>query len=527
MTVTELRGVMPWPGPATVNVVAQSGTTESNPMAGLAFAAVLSREVANDTDAPFMSMPETPPEQEALDELSVTEAVNTAPEPATLPAGRSGRAVPGLRQDAGGTADPREGEMLQDLSMLLMDDALLRDAQPGTGGVSPGDVTLKPAAALRIDAVRQEVITRGDAEPPQLVRNAQGSGTRPSAFEGPTDTFAPDGVTTKSEARLPGAGPATLSGQAAEQIEPSPPRLPMPSGGGGVPAGLMPATSDTPVPLRLPLSAAGPDALSFALGSPPVSTAKANAPVVEPSGATPVVAPGPPAPAPETSSIGAVAAPSATSIVAAGTRLAPASAAVMLIPALRAAPSQAAVLQAGVSTSLVATMSKGADPLGLVETGLGALEPRAPAPMVGTAPLPTTVGQDILRQIAIRIAHAGESGPGGTRGIIELNLSPEELGRVRLRLHPSEAGLSVTITTDRPETLDLMRRNIDLLAREFLEIGYLDAQFDFAQEGQGSDPGQAPPPFAPAPALDTTTPGADSSVPAALLALGARLDIRL
>ncbi len=37
---------------------------------------------------------------------------------------------------------------------------------------------------------------------------------------------------------------------------------------------------------------------------------------------------------------------------------------------------------------------------------------------------------------------------------------------------------------DRPETLELMRRHIDILAQEFRDIGYGSAEFSFGQGGQ-------------------------------------------
>jgi flagellar hook-length control protein FliK len=69
---------------------------------------------------------------------------------------------------------------------------------------------------------------------------------------------------------------------------------------------------------------------------------------------------------------------------------------------------------------------------------------------------------------------------------IEIALNPVELGRVRLTLSTSEAGISVNIVADRPETLDLMRRNIEDLGRSFADLGYEDISFAFGQ-GERSD----------------------------------------
>ena len=67
---------------------------------------------------------------------------------------------------------------------------------------------------------------------------------------------------------------------------------------------------------------------------------------------------------------------------------------------------------------------------------------------------------------------------------IEIALSPTELGRVRMVLSASDAGITVNILADRADTLDLMRRNIDDLERSFSEMGYEDIAFSFGQTDQ-------------------------------------------
>ena len=67
---------------------------------------------------------------------------------------------------------------------------------------------------------------------------------------------------------------------------------------------------------------------------------------------------------------------------------------------------------------------------------------------------------------------------------IEIALSPAELGRVRMVLSASDAGITVNILADRTDTLDLLRRNIDDLGRSFAEMGYEDIAFSFGQTDQ-------------------------------------------
>jgi len=76
---------------------------------------------------------------------------------------------------------------------------------------------------------------------------------------------------------------------------------------------------------------------------------------------------------------------------------------------------------------------------------------------------------------------------------VEVTLSPEELGRVRMTLTTSDGGLSLALVADRPETLDLLRRHIDQLAQDFRDMGYQNLNFSFAQgQGGGADPKPAP-----------------------------------
>lgn len=89
---------------------------------------------------------------------------------------------------------------------------------------------------------------------------------------------------------------------------------------------------------------------------------------------------------------------------------------------------------------------------------------------------------------------------------IELSLNPKELGRVRMSLTALENGITVAITAERAETLDLMRRNIAALEQEFQELGYSEINFSFSQQnenqqefasnqdqnGEGNNDGQAP-----------------------------------
>lgn len=95
------------------------------------------------------------------------------------------------------------------------------------------------------------------------------------------------------------------------------------------------------------------------------------------------------------------------------------------------------------------------------------------------SPAQTQQAAEVARQIAERIAiHQG--------GILEITLSPEELGRLRLSMSRDGEGILVTVQAERSETLELMRRNVDLLAQDLRALGYEGATFDFGQwRGEG------------------------------------------
>jgi len=101
--------------------------------------------------------------------------------------------------------------------------------------------------------------------------------------------------------------------------------------------------------------------------------------------------------------------------------------------------------------------------------------------------------QDILhrpelpRHVSAQLLATIQRGP--TEKNLELTLNPAELGRVRISLTPGDAGIVVTIVAERPETLDLMRRNVDTLAQDFLGLGYGRAEFNFGQTPQRSGQG--------------------------------------
>lgn len=105
-------------------------------------------------------------------------------------------------------------------------------------------------------------------------------------------------------------------------------------------------------------------------------------------------------------------------------------------------------------------------------------------PTAGVAATAIHPRTDLAANVAHQMADAMRK---ATDKQVEIALSPAELGRVRMILSPTDAGVTMNILADRPETLELMRRNIDDLARSFAELGYEDISFSFGQNGRMTD----------------------------------------
>ncbi|MFD2741240.1 flagellar hook-length control protein FliK, partial [Sulfitobacter aestuarii] len=93
----------------------------------------------------------------------------------------------------------------------------------------------------------------------------------------------------------------------------------------------------------------------------------------------------------------------------------------------------------------------------------------------------TNIGQqrgDIGQQVARQIA---ENAPRNFGTPVQINLSPDELGHVRLSVTTMDGAVTVNILAERPDTLDLMRRHIDHLGQDFRALGYDEIAFSFAR----------------------------------------------
>lgn len=101
-----------------------------------------------------------------------------------------------------------------------------------------------------------------------------------------------------------------------------------------------------------------------------------------------------------------------------------------------------------------------------------------PVPMA-----PTANAHAMAQQIANALGEPRRD-PGG---IMELALDPPELGRLRMQMSEVAGMMTLTIQAERPETAELMRRHLDLLAQEFAAAGLNAPNVNISQDGAGQD----------------------------------------
>ncbi len=140
-------------------------------------------------------------------------------------------------------------------------------------------------------------------------------------------------------------------------------------------------------------------------------------------------------------------------------------------------------------TALPAPFTAIAEPVKLPSSPLpqpnGAAEAMQPDPIA----LPPRLGADL-----IALTKSPPHGP------VEILLNPEELGHLRFEIHQKADQLRVVLSVERPETMDLLRRNADHLLGEFRAAGFPGASLSFGQwDHQNSNPRAAPDPHPPPP----------------------------
>lgn len=153
----------------------------------------------------------------------------------------------------------------------------------------------------------------------------------------------------------------------------------------------------------------------------------------------------------------------------------------------------------------------------------------APSSWDSRGPTPASLAQTLARpetpgMIGRQMAEALQRFPDRP---VELSLNPKELGRVQLSIAAAESGITVQVLAERPETLDLMRRNIDQLAREFEALGYDSINFAFNEGQTEGDPSEGTDRHEhAAPLLGAGEPEAETAIPVTMTA-STGVDIRV
>lgn len=84
---------------------------------------------------------------------------------------------------------------------------------------------------------------------------------------------------------------------------------------------------------------------------------------------------------------------------------------------------------------------------------------------------------ETAQRIAVQLTEAFAS--KGQRKV-DVVLNPKELGRVKMQLATSESGVKVVIHAERSDTIDLMRKHVGELQKEFENMGFESISFEFS-----------------------------------------------
>ncbi|MBY0421621.1 MAG: flagellar hook-length control protein FliK, partial [Parvularculaceae bacterium] len=71
---------------------------------------------------------------------------------------------------------------------------------------------------------------------------------------------------------------------------------------------------------------------------------------------------------------------------------------------------------------------------------------------------------------------------------IDVRLDPPELGRVRISMHFERGDVvTATVSSERSDTLDLLKRHQDELTRELEKAGFARVNLQFSADGSGQN----------------------------------------
>ena len=153
-----------------------------------------------------------------------------------------------------------------------------------------------------------------------------------------------------------------------------------------------------------------------------------------------------------------------------------------------ATPDPARATATATATGALATASQGAGeqvPQTNVAAvnGPQAIQSSAAVQQLATAAPQAQVPDAPVQQLAIHVTRAAKEGADR----IEIQLKPAELGRVDVKLEVGHDGrVQAVVSAERPETLDLLRRDVQQLERALTHAGFNTDKdsFSFAERGR-------------------------------------------
>ena len=98
------------------------------------------------------------------------------------------------------------------------------------------------------------------------------------------------------------------------------------------------------------------------------------------------------------------------------------------------------------------------------------------------------VGKEVVEQIKVNITKSAVKGID----TIDIQLKPEDLGKIQIKMHIAKDGkLHADIISSRPETMDMLQKDVSSLAKAFSDAGYdTDSRsfsFSFQNENQARE----------------------------------------
>lgn len=92
----------------------------------------------------------------------------------------------------------------------------------------------------------------------------------------------------------------------------------------------------------------------------------------------------------------------------------------------------------------------------------------------------TSLSPPQIQQVTVQVAQHISNGTTA----FDIALHPAELGQVRMTLSLDNGSATLTVTAERPESLDLLRRSADGLVADLAALGFSDISMAFSNQGQ-------------------------------------------